>query len=692
MGTWANGALIGVVGLSVLLFARDAQGDAGALSKLARVFPDGAHAVGDERLGRCRHLNMRMTMGDYPTKRAWEKRAAWLREHIRVSSGLLPEPERTPLKPRVFGRIERDGYTIEKAFIESRPGFYVCGNLYRPRGKKGPFPGIAAPHGHGKYGRLGESVQARCITKARLGYVVFSYDMVGYNDSGTQVGKHRGVFTTQHNELWGLSMMCLQSWNTIRAIDFLQSLGDVDPKRIGVTGCSGGGTQTFMVMGIEPRITAAAPVCMVSGIMQGGCECENAPLLRIETNNIEIAALMAPRPLILPSVTGDWTKETPKVEYPSVRGIYELYGAAGRVVNVHIKGGHGYPQPHRESVYGFFDRWIRGVGDGGKVPEPAFKPEKREDMRIWNGRKPPKDAKTPETLKKYIIAECRRQRDELLPAKAADRKRFEETLGAAYRHSILAGLPKASELAVKDLGADTVADVKVTRLLLGRKGVGDRVPAMLYRRKGASGRSPACVVVHPDGKAALIDTAKGAPGKLLAALLDGGRAVLAVDTYLTGEYGQQKQKVVGRYFSTYNRTALVQRIQDILTALAYLSGRKDAAAASLIGVGKAGAWCLLAAPFAPETTSVVADLDQLTGDDDPRWLADLFTPCILKAGGPWTAAAFAAPRRVFLHNLADGFDTKPLRAAYRAADAPKHLRIEPRPCAPDAIARWLKPT
>ena len=702
MATWANGAMIGVVGLSMLMLASDAGADPGSLAKLTRVFPGTPPAVHDARLDRCRHLNMRFTMGDYPTKKAWAKRAAWLREHIRVSTGLLPEPPRTPLKPRIFGKLERDGYTIEKAFIESRPGFYVCGNLYRPfgkaqgkpRGGKGPFPGVASPHGHWGQGRFGHeppggSVPARCITLARLGYVVFNYDMVGYNDSGKQVGKHRGVFTSARNELWGLSMMHLQSWNTIRAIDFLQSLPDVDGKRIGLTGCSGGGTQTFMVMGIEPRVTAAAPVCMISGIMQGGCECENAPLLRIETNNIEIGALMAPRPMIIPSATGDWTKETPKVELPSIRRIYELHGAADRVAGVHTKSGHGYNLKHREGVYAFFRRWIQGNADGKKVSEPPFQVEKKQDLLVFQGRELPKDAKTPETLEKHIIAECRRQRDELLPAKPADRKRFEETLAVAYRHAILAGLPKAGELAVKDLGTDTVGSVQVTRLVLGRKGVGDRVPALLYRRKGASGKSPVCVVIHPEGKAALIDSAKAAPGELLSRLLNGGQAVLAVDTYLTGEYGQAKQKKVGGFFSTYNRTPLVHRVQDILTALAYAGQRKDVAGTRLVGVGKAGAWCLLAAPLAPETTSVVADLDGLSGDDDSRWLHDLFTPCILKAGGCWTAAALAAPRRLFLHNLAAGFATKPLRAAWRAAGAPEGLRVEARPCGADTIGRWL---
>jgi len=697
---WTTGLLVCLGIAGALMVTADARADPSRVKRLSQVRPQSDAASGDRRPLQCHHLNERFRMGDYPTKSAWRKRAAWLREHIRVSTGLLPEPARRELKPRVFGRIERDGYTIEKAFIESYPGFYVCGNLYRPRGKKGPFPGIASPHGHWGQGRFGHepprgSVPARCITLARLGYVVFAYDMIGYNDSGKQLGKHRGVIPSAANELWGLSPMHLQSWNTIRAIDFLQSLPDVDAKRIGLTGCSGGGTQTFMVMGIDDRVTAAAPVCMISGIMQGGCECENAPLLRIETNNIEIGALMAPRPLIVPSATGDWTKETPKVELPSIRRIYKLLGVSDRVAGVHTDTGHGYNKQHREGVYNFFERWLKGTKGARKITEPPFKPEKKADLLVWQGRSLPTDAKTPKTLMKHIHAECRRQRDELLPKRPAGRKRFDETLGAAYRHAILAKLPAGGELAVETIGTDTVGDVRVTRLLLGRKGVGDRVPALLYRAKGASGRAPACLVVHERGKAALIDAGKGEPGKLLSGLLAGGRSVLAIDAYLTGEYHspekETKQKADKGFFSTYNRTAVVQRVQDILTALAWMRGRKDVSTTSLIGLGKAGAWCLLAAPLAPPDTAVAANLAQIAGDADPRWLGDLFTPCILKAGGLWTAAALAAPRRVMLHNVAGEFDTAPLRAAYRAAgaEAPGKLRIEKRRLGPDAVCRWV---
>jgi len=199
-------------------------------------------AMTDQRPTHVRHLNERMTLPTPASRAAWEERGAWLREHVRASCGLLPEPERTPLNPQVFGRLERDGYSVEKAVFESRPGFFVCGNLYRPLGHgKGPFPGIACPHGHWKEGRFGHepprgSVPGRCITLARLGSVVFSYDMVGYNDSGRQIA-HR--WRSDREELWGISVMGLQAWNSIRAIDFLQGLPDVDADRIGMTGASG---------------------------------------------------------------------------------------------------------------------------------------------------------------------------------------------------------------------------------------------------------------------------------------------------------------------------------------------------------------------------------------------------------------------------------------------------------------------
>ncbi|MBX6311856.1 MAG: acetylxylan esterase, partial [Isosphaeraceae bacterium] len=222
------------------------------------------------------------------TPQAWRDRARALREQVLVSLGLRPMFPKTDLRPRVYGRLERNGYTIEKVVLETFPGFVLCGNLYRPTGRSGRLPAVLCPHGHWPEGRFTPDVQMRCIRWAKLGCVVFLYDMVGYGD--TKPFGHS--FRSDRLRRWGLSLTTLQTWNSIRALDWLTSLPDVDATRIGCTGESGGGTQTFLLSAIDDRVTVAAPVVMVSDSFQGGCECENPPGLRLGTDNVEITALI----------------------------------------------------------------------------------------------------------------------------------------------------------------------------------------------------------------------------------------------------------------------------------------------------------------------------------------------------------------------------------------------------------------
>jgi len=242
----------------------------------------------------------------------WTTRAKEIREHILVSCGLWPMPDKTPLKANIFGKIDRNGYSVEKVYFQTMPGFYLAGNLYRPAGRaKAPFPGVLNPHGHWKEGRLADSkdgsIAARCISFARQGMVAFSYDMVGFNDTHfadaptdqPHYDVHRQFGAAKTDQLWNISLMGLQTWNSIRALDFLESLPDVDKKRLACTGESGGGTQTFMLGALDDRLAVQAPVVMVSHTMQGGCSCENAPGLRVDYSNMEFAAVPAPRPQIL---------------------------------------------------------------------------------------------------------------------------------------------------------------------------------------------------------------------------------------------------------------------------------------------------------------------------------------------------------------------------------------------------------
>ncbi|MBM3335755.1 acetylxylan esterase, partial [Candidatus Sumerlaeota bacterium] len=345
-----------------VLLSRSADCKPERLFDIARVFDKSADAVKDARISELRHKDKTYTMPPY-TKEEWVRRARQVRQHILIANGLWPLPEKTPLNAHRFGRLDRDGYSIEKVYFESYPGFFCTGNLYLPRGRKPPYPAMLCPHGHWKEGRLADeksgSVVARCISFARQGYVVFSPDMVGYNDS-KQVRHRRSSFA---DPLWGLSLMGLQTWNNIRGIDFLLSIKGVDPNRVGCTGASGGGTQTFILAAADDRVKCAVPVCMVSAHFQGGCECENAPLLRLDIFNVEIAAAAAPRPYMLTGATGDWTKNLMTVEGPAMRTIYKLLGAEDKFNYAIVDAGHNYNKETREHVYRWMGKWLLGETD-----------------------------------------------------------------------------------------------------------------------------------------------------------------------------------------------------------------------------------------------------------------------------------------------------------------------------------------
>ena len=332
------------------------------------------------------------TIPPVTTRAEWESRSAAMRKTILFRTGLWPMPERTPLNAKVFGRMARNGYTVEKAYFESVPGFFVTGNLYRPGTGSGPWPAVLAPHGHGAYGRLIAddtfNEPMRAASMARQGYVVFTYDMVGMNDS-FQVPHD---YASQEAQLWGFSVMGLQLWNSIRALDFLQSLPDVDGTKIASAGASGGGTQTFLLAAVDDRVKVAVPANMVSHYMQGGDNCENTPGLRLDHSNVEFAAMTAPRPMLLVAATGDWTRDTARIEFPAIRDVYKLFGAEASVSYVEFQAGHNFSRPGREASYAWIAKWLKGTPDTPK--EAGTSIESPGNLLVWEGRERPKGLDT----------------------------------------------------------------------------------------------------------------------------------------------------------------------------------------------------------------------------------------------------------------------------------------------------------
>ena len=311
----------------------------------------------------------------YSDKSAWEARKDTLKKEVRMR---LEIDELLPLcsnEPPKYSKIRKfDGYTVQNFRLKTVNGHTVCGSIYSPI-TKGKHPLIICPNGHFANGRYGEVQQLRLGTLARMGAICVDYDLWGWGQSADEVGKEAHQTAEAH---------IMQAINGIRILDWMICRKDVDTKRIGVNGGSGGGTQTVLLTVLDDRYTACNPVVSMSSWFDGGCPCESGMPIQLSgggTCNAELAAMFAPRPMMIVSDGGDWTSTTPELEYPYLQKIYNFYDAKQNISNIHLPNErHDFGPNKRNAVYKFF---IDTFGlDASKLDENKITIEDEEALKF----------------------------------------------------------------------------------------------------------------------------------------------------------------------------------------------------------------------------------------------------------------------------------------------------------------------
>ncbi len=721
---------------------------AATLDELCRTLPPGERPR-DSRLGPLRRLDSYFPFKPLPGIEAWPERAETLRRRVLVALGLWPLPPRTPLRAEIYAPVQREDYTVWKVRFESLPRHYVTGLLYRPKpdpGKKHPCPGVLCPHGHWQNGRYYDAaaldgagnvrnqiadgaerfleggrnpIQARCVQLARMGCIAFSYDMEGYGDS-LQLNHAPG----ERKEMnapgdWGYfspaadlrlqTMMGLQTWNSIRALDFLLELPEIDPQRIAVTGASGGGTQTFILGAVDDRPALLFPAVMVSTAMQGGCTCENAHYLRIDAGNIDIAALAAhpdafrngrPRPLGM-TAAHDWTLEMPKKGFPDLARLYADLGAPERVALFPFpQFEHNYNAVSRVRMYNFINRWFE-LGHADPVLERDYQPLTPEEQSVWDARHPkPAGADAGPEHERALLRWWTRRSEEqfqaLIPADSTAAAQYRRVIGGAWEIIIGRTWKTAGVAAIRRCGELRIGPIPVLKLVIENTTYHERLPALLLRPPGSPAPAAGIAVALTDSGKSGVFTPDHRPQPRIQALLEQGVAVLAVDMLYQGEFRRRsapitRQRMVksikapySAYTFGYNPPLYCRRVHDALTALAAARGLRNDPAAPLQLVaagavaGPIGAAALAMSEGNVQTAEIATAGFRFAGID--RHDHPMFVPGAVKYGDLPGLLALFAPRP--LHWTGARFDEaalRPLRAMYRALGRSQALQLEEPP-------------
>ncbi|MEZ6063199.1 MAG: acetylxylan esterase [Planctomycetaceae bacterium] len=697
----------------------------------------GGHAAAavpnDSRLGPLKDLDGYFPFAPSGSPEAWERRKEYVKRQMLVACGLWPMPSRPPIRATVHGRVERDDYTVDRVFFESSPGLLVTGSLYKPKDAAGRLPTIVSPHGHWAEGRFhdhGESqirteldsdaeifevggrhpLQARSVQLARMGCMVFLYDMLGYADGssisyelahrfakqrpGMSSPDHWGLFSAQ-SELRCLNVLGLQTWNSIRILDWITSREDCDTARIGVTGASGGGTQTFMLAALDDRIAAAFPAVMVSTAMQGGCTCENASLLRVNTGNIEFAAMVAPRPIFM-SGANDWTVDIEHKGLPELKRHFAMLNVPDVVNAKHFDYPHNYNRHARMMMYEFFNQYLNLGAD--EIVERDYQPLTVPEATVFSDQypAPEKNEATEIAVLQALDRDLSAKIQALTPTDAASLKEYRRVVGGAWEVMIGRSLAEPQQVTVKHDSTRTQGRFEIVEGRLRQESVGEEVPGIAVRQPDANQRE-LVLWVSLKGKSSLLSDG-GEPRPHVAKLVDDGFTVLGIDVLYTGDFladgkpltqtrsVENPREFLG-YTLGYNHSLFAQRVHDVMKTIAALRDMQ-VQSIRLVGVDLAGPIVAAAAALSGDAvTGVAVDMNgfrfaNITDIRDVNLI-----PGAIRYGDVPGLLALCAPRP--LATVRE--DVQPVtRAAYKAANATlQTLNAADSNAAEGAIADWL---
>jgi hypothetical protein len=678
-----------------------------------RVLPYGEQPD-DRRLGELKDLNGHFPFQVPSTPDAWHARAEELRRRVLVATGLWPMPEKTPLKAVIHGQIQRDGFTVERVYFESVPDHFVTGLLFRPTGYDGKRPAVLCPHGHG--GRLQDYGEeqikwlitrgaerfedcgrypklSRCAQLARMGCVTFIFDMIGYADSVQLSQKLAHRFATQDDtpdglDRWGFfspqselrlqSIMGLQTWNSIRALDFLGGLPDVDATRVGVTGGSGGGTQTILLCGIDSRPAVAFPQGMVSTSMQGGCTCENCSLLRVGTGNVELTALFAPRPQAM-TAADDWTRQMMTDGFPQLKQLYAMLGDQNSVECTSLTHfPHNYNYVTRALMYRWFNRHLQ-LGFEEPIVEEHWEPLTAKQWTVWNAEHPiPKpDAQYETRLTRWMADRSDQQMAELVPKDGKSLQRYRTVIGRAIATMVGRDLPIPGSIQREKVAKENRENFLYFRDLIRLPNAGEELPVISFYPTAAPWNNQVVIWIDGRGKAGAFD-ADGTPNPAVRRLLDAGCSIVAADLLSQGEFLKDdpltQTRVVNNprefagYTFGYNHTLFAQRVHDILSLVSFVRHDEHGPQqVHLVGVNGGGPLVAAARAIAGSAVDRAAiDTEgfrfrQLSSYRDPN-----FWPGIVKYGDLPAILALNAPYPLWIGGE-EGETPAVARATYQAA-------------------------